>query len=97
MHLERESLDRLTTWVLYGHTTGTDGDVQLVTEFLRTIEDGSWRDRWHRIEDLAHEHGSEQWVVELRPGLRLVLLLDYDGDPDLAQVLSISADGGWAG
>jgi hypothetical protein len=88
VELEGESLERLTEWILHS-PHGTDGDNQLIMDFISTLVDGSWKERWHRQRDLAPRFGSEQHVVELRVGLHPVLVLDYDGEPGLVQVLAI--------
>ena len=91
MKLDDESLNRLTEWIL-DSPHGTDGDNQLIKEFVATLIDGSWRDRWFRERDVAPVFGSEQHVVQLRAGLRLVVVLDAGGEPGLVQILAILAD-----
>jgi hypothetical protein len=41
---------------------------------------------------VAPVFGSEQPVVQLRAGLRLVVVLDAGGEPGLVQILAILAD-----
>lgn len=85
VELDRESLDRLTHWILYD-PSGRDGDRRLVMEFIASVNDGSWSGRWHRVRDVAPQYGSSQYVVELRDGLQLVIVLDYEADPGVMQV-----------
>ena len=85
MEIDRESLERLTVWIL-SDPSGREGDRQLIMEFLTSVSDGSWPTRWHRTQNLAPEHGSYEYVVHLRDGLQLVIVLDYEAEPDLMQV-----------
>ena len=94
MELEGESLERLTRFILFD-PSGTDGDQQLVMGFIASLQDDSYR--WRCDRDIAPEYGSEQHVVRLRDGLRLVLVLDYNGDPGVVQVASVLTDRDWAG
>lgn len=90
MDLDPAAYDLLSDWWVSGN--GTDGDHQLVLTFLESVADGSWRDRWFREPYLATKYGSEAHVVQPRPGLRLIVVLDFDGEPGVMQLLGIDAE-----
>lgn len=90
MFLQEESLEKLTDWLL-NSPLRLEGDHELVMEFVRRIPDESWRTRWRTIRDVAPQHGSAQYVVFLREQLRLVIVLDVNGNPGVMQVRSILA------
>lgn len=88
MDIDGASLDKLDTWVR-GHEV-QEGDLGRVLDFLRSVEDGTWLQRWYIDTDLtAPLTASAAYVIHLRPGLRLVVYLNYDGIPNIMHVPSI--------
>ncbi|MFF4413866.1 hypothetical protein ACFYY8_15145 [Streptosporangium sp. NPDC001559] len=75
-----------------------EGDQQLVCEVLRTIADGTWRDRWYPPEDLANDQPVlpvrafrprdslvilvRFWPAEDPPEFELINIFDEDDFPD---------------
>jgi hypothetical protein len=85
LRIDEESINGLTHW-LASALDVQEGDRQLILAFVESLRDGSWRDRWSRVRDAAPAYGSEQHVLTLRDGLRLVIVLDYNGVPGAVQV-----------
>lgn len=86
MEIERSSLEQLYDLVSYP-PSGRDGDGQLIVDFIQSIEDGEWLQRWRVIRDLfAPDLGSAQYVVYLREGLAFRVVCDYNGQPEVAAI-----------
>jgi hypothetical protein len=88
VELDEYSLELLADW-LNGSVDRQEGDRERILEFVDRLDDGSWCGRWFSQRDIASMHGSQQHVLHLREGLRLVLVLDFDGQPDVMHVPSV--------
>lgn len=95
MEIDYESVDRLLDWLTDERNGAEPVDRERVKAFLRSVQDGTWMNRWASKTDLATPLGSERHIVWLRDWLALVVDLDYEGQPNVLHVSAILVDQPW--